>query len=396
MLTRILLFRNPNFHLGLTLKRDLLLTISLILFLFSLASKVCFIEKARCETLVVPDDYLTIQDAINVAAEGDIIFVKKGTYQIPTNQTLMISKSISLIGEEADNTVISLNPGYNVTYILTTPFFNLKDAIIVEADDVTLSGFTIDISSPGGYISVTGDRNKIIGNNLETGGSTTGLNLSGSHCNVTDNAGGVKFNIEGSFNNVVRNLCYGIFVDGDLNTFSNNSCTYINLGHNAPSLYNIIYGNKVESKARDYSGISMETSAHNVFYANYISGFSFGVRLDSLSENNTFYHNNFANNDLLQVSADTNADSNFWDNGREGNYWDDYNGTDSNRDGIGDTPYVINGANIDNYPLLAPYDIERDVTVLSPEPSPIILVATVLMVAVISVGLLVYFKKRKR
>ena len=37
---------------------------------------------------------------------------------------------------------------------------------------------------------------------------------------------------------------------------------------------------------------------------------------------------------------------------REGNFWSDYNGTDSNNDGIGDTPYVIDVLNQDRYPLL--------------------------------------------
>jgi len=56
-----------------------------------------------------------------------------------------------------------------------------------------------------------------------------------------------------------------------------------------------------------------------------------------------------------------------WDNGCEGNYWSIYNETDLNRDGIGDTPYIIDGNNQDNYPLMNPYwnptDINHDLEV---------------------------------
>jgi nitrous oxidase accessory protein NosD len=41
-----------------------------------------------------------------------------------------------------------------------------------------------------------------------------------------------------------------------------------------------------------------------------------------------------------------------WDDGKEGNYWSDYNGTDANDDGIGDTSYVIDVLNQDRYPLM--------------------------------------------
>jgi hypothetical protein len=55
-----------------------------------------------------------------------------------------------------------------------------------------------------------------------------------------------------------------------------------------------------------------------------------------------------------------------WDNGYPsgGNYWSNYDGTDSysgpcqnvtGSDGVGDTPYVIDGSNQDNYPLMTPH-----------------------------------------
>jgi len=38
-----------------------------------------------------------------------------------------------------------------------------------------------------------------------------------------------------------------------------------------------------------------------------------------------------------------------------GNYWDDYKGSDTNEDGIGDTPYSIDGDK-DYYPLMKPFE----------------------------------------
>jgi len=95
------------------------------------------------------------------------------------------------------------------------------------------------------------------------------------------------------------------------------------------------------------------------------------------SSNNTIYSNNFVNNDL-QVLIDTDS-ANVWDNGAEGNYWNNYTGTDNDGDGMGDTPYVIDENNQDNYPLVKQYII--------PEfPSwiilPIILVVTIFAIVI--------------
>ena len=48
-----------------------------------------------------------------------------------------------------------------------------------------------------------------------------------------------------------------------------------------------------------------------------------------------------------------------WDNGSQGNYWSNYNGTDVNGDGIGDTPFLIDSRNSDNYTMMMPYDITQ-------------------------------------
>jgi len=119
----------------------------------------------------------------------------------------------------------------------------------------------------------------------------------------------------------------------------------------------------------------------------------------SLTEgnSNTFFENNFVSGQSLWFVG---LMVNFWDNGSVGNYWSDYqtkypNASENGNSGIGDTPYVIDANNTDNYPLMAPFEVPP-----LPEPEPeafpvVPVVVSVAVVAAVGAGLLVYFKKRK-
>ena len=111
---------------------------------------------------------------------------------------------------------------------------------------------------------------------------------------------------------------------------------------------------------------------NNTFYGNYISGTPVAVTLQDGAVNNTFYGNFFASGSCA-VRIDDGVEGTSWNNGSIGNYWGDYNGTDNNQDGIGDSPYLITavtwdndlGGDVsfvggqDNYPLMNPVDLNE-------------------------------------
>src|SRR4030042_4778137 len=83
------------------------------------------IEKASAGTVTVPDDYLTIQEAINNANDGDTVFVKAGTYF----ENIVVNKTVSLFGQGRETTFVDGQ--------------HLGNVMVVEADNVTIMGFTI-------------------------------------------------------------------------------------------------------------------------------------------------------------------------------------------------------------------------------------------------------------
>src|SRR3989344_8940731 len=75
-------------------------------------------------TLNVPANYTTIQDAINNASIGDVINVSAGTY----DEDLVIDKTIELVGSPNLDTIIQPT---------NTPSFGVYD-VEIDADDVVI------------------------------------------------------------------------------------------------------------------------------------------------------------------------------------------------------------------------------------------------------------------
>ena len=119
---------------------------ALMLFLIFLTSSCLtlpFTVKAASKTIVVPDDYPTITEAIGNATNGDTILVRSGTYK---EHSLVITKSLSLIGENAESTIIKdIDPP---TPLFSSSIMVGSTAITISANNVTISGFTINNASP--------------------------------------------------------------------------------------------------------------------------------------------------------------------------------------------------------------------------------------------------------
>ncbi len=390
--------------------------------------KVFEVSGAGSNTWTVDDDgaadFSTIQEAVNAASDGDTIHVHAGTYY----ENVTVTKSITLKGESSSNTIIDGGGGTslvvyvnNVDNVEITGFKiqNGYDGVyIYNSSLVTVSGNIITNNSFRGIILSCSSSNTISENMLTNNNDGIELYKSSqitvSENTVTNSRFGIGISRSNSntiSGNTLTNSEDGLYiwnvsyttVSGNIiensanngisltissncnfygNTITNSAYRGIILGNssNCDVSGNVITNSTVqgilltvsssstvsENTLTDNSGaIQLYKSSHITASGNTITSNKIGFGVSNSSDN-SFYHNNIINN---TIQAYTVGSTNIWDDGYPsgGNYWGDYNGQDSDGDGIGDVPYSINGDNQDNYPLMNPWDVEGANVAIDPD-----------------------------
>jgi peptide/nickel transport system substrate-binding protein len=287
--------------------------------------------------------YPTIQEAVDYANTGDHLWVRNGTYY----ENVYVNKQLTITGESRETTII--DGGGNATVVYTQ-------------SRVSFSGFSI---MNGGYCGIwlTGDSsNSIISDNILSNNAHYGIYLQ-NQCDILLTGNVISYT-QGSMDVNGIYLYYS-----DNNSLTNNivSNTHANMiTSTSISLYNSD-GNTIERcnviNNGEY-GIMFSQSSNNVIRnCNIFSNGNVGIYING--NTNYIHHNNIAGNSWR--NAYDQSSLNTWDDGYPsgGNFWGDYSGNDfysgplqniPGFDGIGDTPYNINGGNTssikDHYPFI--------------------------------------------
>ena len=364
--------------------------LSALLFLV-FASTIIFVSnnvtvKAATVLQVPSTTYPTIQSALNAANGSDTINVASGTYNEKINYNGYSNNILS--GRYQVKTGITLQGAKGTIINGDVTILYLTE---LKIDSLIITGsLTLGDSSVYGFISHSSISNLQVSSTTTIGGSFNiltnnvlhGLILKGGNGKMEDPAwntliennqilNGITIK-SGSYANTIKG---NIISNAEVGILEEPSKTYYPTGQNQ------IYNNTITN---NNVGISLYCSTGDTgapshtadqIIQNIIKNNTLGIEF--LASNHYVYGNIIYHNDFIDNKAQAfahNPVTNIWDNGpstpQTGNYWSDYKGKDANNDGVGDTPYIINTENQDNYPLMHPWSTPNPTPTTSPTPVP--------------------------
>jgi nitrous oxidase accessory protein len=366
-----------------SLSTAFLLLMSVLLFIWVIPTENA-IATTRFVGGVGPGNYTAIQNAIDDANSGDVIFVYSGTYV----GRIVVNKTVTILGEDWDTTIVEGDGG--------------GDVVVVSADWVNISGLMVRNSGIGGESSaielldvencrITGNKvldNEIgistvqtnetfVGGNLASNNSIDIRSISSRNITMEQNmmtGGGVYLwgssledwnthNIDGSntvngdpvrycsneeqgsivssMSQIILANCSGMLVQGQringvavgihLGFSSGNIIRETNVSANQYGIrLDYSDGNLITNSTLSFNEIietviissDNNTMANNTCWSDTTCVFVTGSSID-----NRIFNNNFFSNGISGFDA---GNLNLWHNGypSAGNYWMNYTGSD--------------------------------------------------------------------
>lgn len=278
--------------------------------------------------------------------------------QVKADTTIRILQNGSI---EGTNLIAYNGTTYTFTGIIMAP-------IVIEKNGIILDG--------AGYI-LEGHRASIAIN-------LTCTNVTVKNVQITDWNTGIlgAYNNNTIKDNLITNCNYGIKIYADKYQIKENTIIHNVEGIRLHSGENFIESNNITGNKYGIYLQGYASNRENTIIQNNITKNERGmlIFLNTWGIQQVIYHNNFVQN-TKHVSNTGNGlngslpgKTSTWSNGSQGNYWNDYNGTDINKDSISDIPYHIDVSNDDNYPLtnlfIVPESLENPLSTQNPTPTP--------------------------
>lgn len=334
--------------------------------------------------IVGPGQTITsLRKAVELAKNGDSIFLKNGTYK---EGNILLTKPVTIIGEGQaildgqNKTELLTISGKNITikniqfrdagYSAMNDFAAIKiidaSTILLEGNTIINSYFAIHVSNAT-YCTIR--RNNISGHPRSEQLTGNGIHLwKSNHALIENNH--IQGHRDGIYFEFVtesmirenlseKNIRYGLhfmFSHSDnyiQNTFRNNGAGVavmyskkVKMEGNhfeenwGASAYGILLKEITDSYISNNTflkntvGIYMEGSSRMQIQQNAFKNNGWAMKVQASCDDNAIHHNNFHGN-----SFDISTNGTMMLNKFFNNYWDRYEGYDMNKDGIGDVPY---------------------------------------------------------
>jgi len=224
------------------------------------------IVKASGNTFYVggsgPGNYTTIQSAIDAASPGDTVFIYEDSS--PYIENIIVNKSINILGEYKDTTIID---GNGKNYVICINAENVK------INDLSFRNTSKELVTYGSGIKIQYSSNILISDCIVTDAMagitiTDSQNNHVSYCDISDNSVGIL--LVNSSNNLI-----------DFNTVSDNQGSF---GSNMPGTWSIS------------GGIVFSKSSKNILKNNNLSNNFVGLIFIDLTPESNIKKNDFDNN----------------------------------------------------------------------------------------------------